>query len=382
MRLPHLLAALAAAALSVPVATAPATAETAPGPQPVGGARLASHGLVVDALPGVPEVPTGLTASSWLVADLDTGAVLAARDAHARHLPASTLKVLTAETLIPRLNPDATAVPTWDDVAVDGSKVGLVEHLAYPIRQLFTAMLVVSGNDAADTLATAAGGQARTLALMNREAARLQAYDTHAVTPSGLDGPGQHTSAYDLALIARAAMRLPAFRQYVAIKQSWVAAPHGERIQIYTHNRLLTHYPGAIGVKNGWTDAARATFVGAATRGGHTLVVTLMHADPAVWKEAERLLDWGFAAYGHVRPVGTLVDPLPAPAPAPATHARAAASVGAPADPRTGRSLAPLPLGLGVSGAILFTWTYGGRAVRWRRRVRRRRADARLARGG
>jgi D-alanyl-D-alanine carboxypeptidase (penicillin-binding protein 5/6) len=155
--------------------------------------------------------------------------------------------------------------------------------------------------------------------MMNAEATHLQAYDTFARTPSGLDGPGETTSAYDLALIARAGLALPDFRGYVGTVKSRMPAPHHKHFQIYTHNRLLTTYRGDIGVKNGYTVAASATYVGAATRNGHTIVVTLMHANPYFWPEARSLLDWGFKAEGQVTPVGTLVDPQrPAPATAPA----------------------------------------------------------------
>jgi len=93
------------------------------------------------------------------------------------------------------------------------------------------------------------------------------------------------------------------------VVRSHVPAPHHKRFQIYTHNYLLTSYRGDIGVKNGYTVAAHATYVGAATRNGHTILITLMHAQPNFWNEARQLLNWGFAADGRVSPVGTLVDP-------------------------------------------------------------------------
>jgi D-alanyl-D-alanine carboxypeptidase (penicillin-binding protein 5/6) len=202
----------------------------------------------------------------------------------------------------------------YQDAAVDGSKVGLVPGMRYPVATLFKAMLVVSGNDAADALAQAAGGLPRTVSLMNAEAHHLQALDTVARTPSGLDAPGESTSAYDLALMARAGLQMPAFRHYIGIIRGTVPAPHHKHFQIYTHNQLLTSYPGAIGVKNGYTVAANATYVGAATRNGHTIIITMMHAQPYFWDEARQLLNWGFAADGRVTPIGTLVDPaVPAP---------------------------------------------------------------------
>src|SRR3954454_20071753 len=297
------------AILALGIAAAPAAAaEDSPG-EAVGGPVLGTRGVVVKPLPGAPALPRGLSAASWLVADADTGEVLAARAPHVRRLPASTLKGLTAVTLLPRLDPAQMVRTTYDDAAVDGSKVGLVPGMRYSVDTLFASMLVVSANDAAGALAEAAGGTRATVAAMNATAQHLRAYDTHARTPSGLDATSETTSAYDLALIARAGLRMPAFRHYVQIVTEHVPAPHHKRFQIYTHNQLLTSYRGMIGGKNGYTVAASATYVGAARRHGHTILISLMHAPPNFWSQAEKLLDWGFAADGKVVPVGQLVDP-------------------------------------------------------------------------
>ena len=302
---PRLAAALLTAAL--PLLATPATA--AVGREPVGGQMLGSHGVVVQSLPGSPPLPKGLSASSWLVADADTGDVLAAKAPHARHLPASTLKVLTAITLLPRLDSTQMVRASWDDAATDGTKVGLVPGMKYSVDTLFTSMLVVSANDAAGALAEAAGGIRPTVRLMNETARHLQAYDTQAQTPSGLDAKDETSSAYDLALLGRAGLAMPAFRHYIGIVTDHVPAPHNKRFEIYTHDQLLTSYPGMIGGKNGYTVAASATFVGAARRHGHTILISLMHAPPYFWPQAKSLLDWGFAADGRVAPVGHLVGP-------------------------------------------------------------------------
>ncbi len=300
-RLPAVLSVLAFA-VSVGVAS-PALAADA-----VGGAELGSRGLVLPV--GAPPVPPEVVAHGWVVADLDSGEVLGARDAHGNYAPASTLKTLTAVTLIPQLDPARKVVPTYDDIAVDGSKVGLVERVGYPVDELFAAMMMVSGNDVANTLASAAGGP-KAIESMNAEAQRLQAFDTHAVNPSGLDAEGQVSSAYDLALVARAGMRLEAFRRYVSTLKGSVSGPGGKRIETYNHNKLLTRYDGALGIKNGYTSTAKASFVGAAQRNGRTLVVTMMRTQPRVDVEAATLLDWGFAAAAKgVPPVGMLVDPV------------------------------------------------------------------------
>ena len=298
------LRALAAALLGLALLASPATAQEGP----VGGPLLGSTGTVLGV--GAPPVPPVVVAHGWLVADLDSGEVLGAKNAHGRFAPASTLKVLTAVALPPLLRPDQRLVPEFDDVAVDGSKVGLVERVGYPVDELFQALMMVSGNDVAMTLARGAGGPAA-IDAMNAEARRLQARDTVAVNPSGLDADGQVSSPYDLALLARAGMASPDFRRWVSTRRGSVSGPGGKRIQTYNHNKLLTTYDGALGIKNGYTSRAKASFVGAATRNGRTLVVTTMRTQPRVHVEAAALLDWGFAALtAGAQPVGTLVEPL------------------------------------------------------------------------
>lgn len=303
---------LTAAVVLLGPAAGPAAA--APPARPaVGGGELGSTGTVQP--PNTPPLPAAAVAPSFVVADLGSGAVYAARNPHQRALPASTLKTLTALVLIPRLDPNQVVTADTADVTVDGTRVGIVPGGRYTIRSLFQALLMMSGNDAAELLARAGGSREQTLAEMNATAARLQAYDTHAVTPSGLDGPGQSISAYDLALINRQAMALPAFREYVATRRVTFGAIGGKQFELDTQNALLRDgYPGALGGKDGYTDAARHTFVGVAARGGRTLIVTLTGTDVTYGRQAEQLLDWGFGLPAGTPTVGRLVDPLPAAA--------------------------------------------------------------------
>ena len=206
---PVVLAAAAAVLLVAPVA-GPAVADTAPAA--VGGEQLATAGLVVDA-PGAEPLPK-VRAASYLLADLTTGEVLAAQDPHGRLRPASTLKILTALTLLPELDPAAVYTAQWEDANAEGSRAGLVPDATYTVDQLFQALFLVSGNDAASALANAAGGVPGTVAAMNATAKGLGALDTTVRNPSGLDAPGQYTSAYDLAVIARTAMAREDFRDY------------------------------------------------------------------------------------------------------------------------------------------------------------------------
>lgn len=325
---------------------------------PVGGPRMGSRGTVVP--PGAPPLPAGVDAAGWLLADASTGAVLAARNPHGRYLPASTLKTLTALTLLPRLTDrNRTVVATAQDTGIDGTRVGLVTNGKYSVDMLFHCMLMMSGNDCATALAEAAGGVPHTLELMNAEARRLHAFDTHAATPSGLDGPGQATSAYDLALILRQDLALPDFRRYNTTMQGTVPAqpPKYGSFKFGNDNALLWMYPGTLAAKNGFTDAARHTYVGAARHGNRTLIVTLMHGErhPVdMWQQAAKLLDWGFALPAGTERVGDLVSPGdPNAAHATTVQVTPPATAHSAASTGSGHGWRPLAAGAGVVGVLV-----------------------------
>lgn len=261
---------------------APAFAD--PSIQPVGSAPI-------------PEGP----APSWIVADLDSGQVLAGRDMHAAHPPASTIKVLLALVALDELNLDSTVVASAANEAVECNCAGIKAGQAYTVRQLLEGTLLVSGNDAAQTLADMLGGYDTAVDKMNAKAAAIGATDTHATSPSGLDGPGGPgwTSPRDLAVIFRAAMANPVFAQITAQPTAMFPGGSGPR-PLVNQDELLTRYPGAIGGKTGYTYAARKTFVGAAERNGRRLVIAMMYGlvregGPTYWDQAATLLDWGFA---------------------------------------------------------------------------------------
>ena len=245
---------------------------------------------------------------------MDTGEVLAAKAAHARLLPASTLKTLTALTLIPQVDATRSYTATAADASADGTRVGILPGHTYTGQQLFGALLMASGNDAAYVLARAGGGMEATVAAMNEEARHLGAHDTVAKDPSGLDAPGQTSSAYDLALIGRAAMQLPQFRTYVTTKQMAFPGRKGQggkrpTYVISNHNRLLYNYEGTVGIKNGYTNAAKRTFISAVTRGGKTYLLTEMHGLDPSWRTQAAMYDWAFRYGDRLAPVGRLVEP-------------------------------------------------------------------------
>jgi D-alanyl-D-alanine carboxypeptidase (penicillin-binding protein 5/6) len=265
----------------------------------VGASPIAWADAGVQPIGSVP-IPDG-PAQTWLVADLDSGQILAARDENLRHPPASTIKVLLALVALDELNLDSTVVADAADSHVECSCVGVKAGRTYTARQLLDGLLLVSGNDAANTLAHMLGGLDATVAKMDAKAASLGAVNTHASTPSGLDGPGGSgwSTAHDLAVVFRAAMANPVFAQITAEPSAMFPGDNGDH-PIDNRDELLTRYPGAIGGKTGFTDAARKTFVGAAARGGRRLVVAMMYGlvragGPTYWDQAGGLLDWGFA---------------------------------------------------------------------------------------
>jgi serine-type D-Ala-D-Ala carboxypeptidase (penicillin-binding protein 5/6) len=249
---------------------------------------------------GSVPIPDG-PAQTWIVADLDSGQVLAGRDPNVAHPPASTIKVLLALVALDQLSLDSTVVADVADTQVECNCVGVKPGRTYTARQLLDGLLLVSGNDAANTLAHMLGGPDATVAKMNAKAASLGATTTHAATPSGLDGPDDSgwSTAHDLAVIFRAAMADPMFAHITAEPSAMFPGDHGDE-PITNQDELLQRYPGAIGGKTGFTNAARKTFVGAAARSGRRLVIAMMYGlvkqgGPTYWDQAGTLFDWGFA---------------------------------------------------------------------------------------
>ena len=291
------------AVLGLGLGSGPAFA--APDTTPVGGEQLTGKGKIVNLGQDSDPLPD-VFAKTWVVANADTGEILAAKGPHILRSPASTLKTLTALTLMPQMDPGTLIKAKKRAVNTYGSKVGLVRGREYTANDLFYALLLPSANDAAMALAQGAGSIKSTLAQMNELADSLGALDTVAKNPSGLDAPGQVSSAYDLATIGRTALTLPYLREVVATKKHEFSNKKKSKT-IYTQNRmLLGNFKGTIGLKTGYTTKAGRTFIGAAERKGTTYVVSLMGIKEASASAAEKLLGWAFANADTVTPIGVL----------------------------------------------------------------------------
>ncbi|MGU3431658.1 D-alanyl-D-alanine carboxypeptidase family protein [Actinomycetes bacterium M1A6_2h] len=306
----------------------PGNSVPTPAPVPadaVGGSELGACGVVTPG--GAPPLPADISAHGWVLSDLDTGDVIAAKDPHGRYRPASTIKTLLALVALNELDLNKSVTGTAEDAQAEGSAVGIGKGGVYTIRQLMQGLVMASGNDAAHAIAVQLGGVDVAVQKMNDEAVALGALDTRVVTPSGLDGPGMSCSAYDLALIFRAAIANPTFAQLISTESvpfpgypkdpaipddpSNPEAKDHPGFTLASDNQLLYNYDGALGGKNGYTDDARQTFVGGAQKNGRRLAVSLMDADVLPirpWEQVARLLDYGFALPAGTS-VGTLVEP-------------------------------------------------------------------------
>lgn len=246
-----------------------------------------------------PEV----SAQSAVVLTADTGTVLFEKDGHTPRPVASTTKIMTALLALEAAQErgDPLVDITQEMVAVEGSSMGLQAGDSISLTGLAAGMLLASGNDAANAAALYLEGSLESFAArMNQRAAALGMEDTHFVTPSGLDGEdaqglGHLSTAYDMALLARAALEDQAFRQLCSSPSLAVEfAEPVKRVTYTNHNKLLTQYQGCVGVKTGFTKEAGRCLVSAAERDGALLIAVTLNA-PNDWEDHTALLDYGFS---------------------------------------------------------------------------------------
>ena len=234
----------------------------------------------------------GSAARSCILVCPDSGQVLYEDNADEFLPVASTTKILTALCVLDACAlSDMVTIPP-ECAAVEGSRMGLQPGDSVSVEDLLYGLMLQSGNDAAIALAVHAAGSVEAFAArMNETAAALGLTQSHFENPHGLDAEGQGSTARELARITAAAMERAVFRKIVSTERKTIGG------QTYVnHNRLLRTYPGAIGVKTGYTTAAGRILVSCAERGGMRLICVTI-ADPDDWDDHTALLDWGFGQF-------------------------------------------------------------------------------------
>ncbi|MHB8468198.1 MAG: D-alanyl-D-alanine carboxypeptidase family protein [Gaiellaceae bacterium] len=239
----------------------------------------------------------GLSAQAAILVDAKTGRVLWALNAHQRRRVASTTKIMTALLALQRLGPDDIVTVDPAATRVPLVREGLRAGEQVPAWKIFYSLLLYSGNDDALALAIATGGSKPAfIEEMNAEARLLGLRDTHFVSPSGVVDVGNYSSAWDLAALTRVALRNARFRAIVRTRVKHVSWAPPTYAKVYiNNNRLLSTYPGADGVKTGYTHASGPCLVASATRHGVSLIAVLLD-DPGMYDDATRLLNFGFRA--------------------------------------------------------------------------------------
>jgi D-alanyl-D-alanine carboxypeptidase len=237
------------------------------------------------------------TALHIAIIDGASGQLLYGEDPYAEVPQASTTKIATTIVALeraPDLNKRIRVTVSASAMAArDGSStMGIEPGRSVSLNTLLHGMMLPSGNDAAEQVALAiADTREQYIDWMNQEVAALGLNNTHFVNPSGMDAAGHYSSAYDMAVLARYAMRNAAFRELAGKTRH-----SGDGIQMHNLNRLLDLYPGADGVKIGFTDAAQKTIVASASRDGHHVYVSLMHSYDLV-SDCTRLFDWVWESF-------------------------------------------------------------------------------------
>jgi len=240
--------------------------------------------------------PPAIRAAAAIAIDAQTGKTLFAKNPDKRLPPASTTKILTALLLAQRVPPKQPITTSPAAAATPGSRLGMKPGETYTARDLLYAMLLVSANDASVAAAEQAGGTLpKFVAQMNAAAPKLGAAHSHFVNPHGLHNPRHLSTARDLAALARKAMQNPAFAAAARARTYQVPRANGQLpTRLTNKNDLLWTFPGADGVKTGWTRAAGFCFVGSAARGGRRVITVVLNS-PNWQAETAALLRYGFA---------------------------------------------------------------------------------------
>ncbi len=251
----------------------------------------------------MPAPPDDVTAESWVVVDAASGHVIASHESEVARTVASTIKVLTALTVVERTSPDDVVVVGDEVRSVDGARLGLRPGDEVPVQVLLDVLIARSGNDVAEALAVhVAGSREAFVDLMQVDAASIGVRGV-VTSPSGLDDTDAVT-AHDLAIIGAVALAHPQLREVLGRRV--VTLPDGSVEE--SRNELLFTYPGATGVKTGYTRLAGNTLIASALRQDREIVVVVLGSDddPGRFLDAAALLDHAFAATRTVQVAPTI----------------------------------------------------------------------------
>ncbi|MFN0074605.1 MAG: D-alanyl-D-alanine carboxypeptidase family protein [Chloroflexota bacterium] len=252
-------------------------------------------------LTGVPrrasdDWPAQISGQGAVVLDGQTGAVLFGKNARRRMAMASCTKMITAIIALERGRLDDRVTVDVDGlkmaIEMESTIMGLKVGDTLTLETLLYGLMLPSGNDAAVAIARhIAGSEAQFVDLMNAKVRELGLEDTHFKNSHGLDASGHYSTPYDQASIARYGMTNPVFARLAAAREY-----AGDGYQLWNTNRLLWNYPGADGVKPGFTDDAGSALVASATRDGHRIITAVIKANSAAI-DSVPLLDWAFRSF-------------------------------------------------------------------------------------
>ena len=256
-----------------------------------------------------PAKAIALSASSAILIDADSGNVLYEKNAFGIRPMASTTKIMTAVVAIENYELNSVIIIPKESIGVEGSSVYLCEGERLTLRQLLYALMLSSANDAATAIAIFCAGSVEAFAdMMNETAERLCLTGTHFDNPHGLDSESHYTTAYDLAMLAAYAIKIPEFREIVSTGRYHIPLCGVENGRLLiNHNKLLGSYDGIIGIKTGFTKKSGRCLVSAAERNGATLIAVTLNA-PDDWNDHRIMLDHGFENYRNVELTEDVTD--------------------------------------------------------------------------
>lgn len=245
--------------------------------------------------------PPSLSAQSALLMEAESSSIVYEKNANVRLPMASTTKIMTALVALDLAAPDTVIAVDGLAVGIEGSSVYLCEGEKLTLEELLYALMLESANDAAIAIAIGiCGSEDAFVDAMNRKATSLGLFNTHFSNPHGLDAEAHYTTAYELAVIARAALQNSLLKTIVSTRKTTIPHQNTDGVRLLVnHNKMLRLYDGCIGIKTGYTQKSGRCLVSAAERDGVTMIAVTLNS-PDDWNDHTKLLDFGFSNYRNI----------------------------------------------------------------------------------